>query len=90
MPDAAIDAWFALHPGWSREGEALVCAYRTADFGAAVAFVVRVGFAAEKRDHHPDLEVRWGLVRVRGTTHDAGGISALDLELAQLCDGLAP
>jgi 4a-hydroxytetrahydrobiopterin dehydratase len=88
LPSASVDAWLAAHPGWAREGEALVRSYTLADFGAAVAFTVRLGFVAEKRDHHPDVNVGWGKARVLWTTHDAGGITALDLELAEATDKL--
>ena len=83
-----VDAWLTAHPGWAREGEALVRSYKLADFGAAVAFTVRLGFVAEKRDHHPDVNVGWGKARVLWTTHDAGGITELDLELAAATDEL--
>ena len=85
-----VDAWLAAHPGWEREGAgAIVRAFKFADFGAAVAFTVRLGFIAEKRDHHPDVLVGWGKARVLWTTHDAGGITKLDLELAEATDELA-
>ena len=84
-----VETWLAAHPGWAREGEALVRAYKLADFGAAVAFTVRLGFVAEKRDHHPDVLVGWGKARVLWTTHDAGGITRLDLALAEATDELA-
>lgn len=86
-----VDAWLAAHPGWAREGEgAIARTYAFADFAAAVAFTVRLGFVAEKRDHHPDVLVGWGKARVVWTTHDAGGITRLDLELAEATDELAP
>lgn len=84
-----VDAWLAAHEGWAREGDALVRAYELPDFGAAVAFTVRLGFVAEKRDHHPDVLIGWGKARVLWTTHDAGGITRLDLELAEATDKLA-
>lgn len=59
------------------------------DFGGSMAFAVRVGFEAEKRDHHPDLTIGWGRADVLWTTHDAGGITELDLALAERCDELA-
>ena len=83
-----VDAWLASHPGWEREGDALVRSYKLADFGAALAFAVRLGMIAEKRDHHPDILVGWGKARVLWTTHDAGGITRLDLELAEATDSL--
>ena len=83
-----VDVWLASHPGWEREGEALVRSYELADFGAALAFAVRLGLVAEKRDHHPDILVGWAKARVLWTTHDAGGITRLDLELAEATDAL--
>jgi len=84
-----IRAWLEGHPGWERVGEALSKRYTFADFAGALAFAVRVGMAAERRDHHPDLEVGWGKARAVWTTHDAKGITALDLELAEKTDSLA-
>ncbi len=55
---------------------------------AAVAFVVRIGFFAEHADHHPDLDVRWKRVRVALTTHDAGGLTAKDIDLAREIQGI--
>jgi len=87
-----VDTWLSHHPGWVREGEGsgagIARAYKFADFGAAVAFTVRLGFVAEKRDHHPDVLVGWGKARVLWTTHDAGGVTRLDLELAEATDSL--
>jgi len=89
LDPAAVDAWLGQHPGWAREGEALVRTFALADFGAAVAFTVRIGMVAEKRDHHPDILIGWGKARVLWTTHDAGGITQLDLELAESTEKLA-
>jgi 4a-hydroxytetrahydrobiopterin dehydratase len=82
-----VDAWLSSHSGWAREGEtAIAKLFRVADFGAALAFAVRLGMLAEKRDHHPDLTIGWGKVHVLWTTHDAGGVTRLDLELAEATD----
>jgi 4a-hydroxytetrahydrobiopterin dehydratase len=89
LESGTVEAFLASHEGWSRSGDALTRAYSFADFSAALGFVVRVGLAAEKRDHHPDIELGWGKARVRWSTHDAGGITALDLELAETTDSLA-
>ncbi|MFS8068623.1 MAG: 4a-hydroxytetrahydrobiopterin dehydratase [Byssovorax sp.] len=86
LSDEAVMAFVANHPGWERADDALVRTFAFSDYGAGIAFVVRVGFAAEKRDHHPDLVVRYRKVEVRWTTHDAGGITATDIEMAELCD----
>ncbi len=58
-------------------------------YAAGIAFVVRLGFAAEARDHHPDLHVGFRKVKVAWSTHDAGGITALDTEMAARAEALA-
>ncbi|MCC6999453.1 MAG: 4a-hydroxytetrahydrobiopterin dehydratase [Deltaproteobacteria bacterium] len=85
-----VDAWLATHAAWQRVGDgAIARAYRFPDFSAALGFVVRVGLLAEKKDHHPDVELGWGKARLLWSTHDAGGITELDLELAEASDQLA-
>ena len=90
LSDEAISAFLAERgrAGWSRAGDALERAYAFPDYGAAVGFTMRVALAAERRDHHPDILLGWGKVRVTWSTHDAGGITALDVEMAELCDRL--
>jgi len=83
-----VDTWLTAHPGWERDGEALVRSFKLADFGSALAFAVRLGMIAEKKDHHPDILIGWGKARVLWTTHDAGGITRLDLELAEATETL--
>jgi 4a-hydroxytetrahydrobiopterin dehydratase len=89
LESSVVDAWLAANGGWIREGDALVRTYKLADFGAALAFAVRLGLVAERRDHHPEILVGWGKARVLWTTHDAGGITQLDLDLAKATDALA-
>lgn len=87
LEPALVDAWLAKHPGWARAGDgAIAKSYKFADFEAALAFVVRVGCLAEKRDHHPDVELGYGRARVAWSTHDAGGITELDLDAAAATD----
>lgn len=91
LSEEAITAFVSSHPGWSVSGDApkaLSKHYAFTSYADGIAFVVRLGFAAEKRDHHPDLGVHWGKVRVDFSTHDADGITALDLEMAELSDRL--
>jgi 4a-hydroxytetrahydrobiopterin dehydratase len=89
LDPATVDAWLAVHPGWSRTGEGAVTkTFRVGDFASALAFAVRVGCFAEKRDHHPDLEIGWGRARVSWVTHDAGGVTQLDLEAAEATDAI--
>jgi 4a-hydroxytetrahydrobiopterin dehydratase len=89
LSDDEIQAFLAAHPGWAVEGDALARTFSFDGYAAGIAFVVRVGFAAEARDHHPDLAVGYGRVKVTWTTHDAGGISGLDVELAERTDAIA-
>ena len=89
LSDEAIDAFVAAHRGWERAGGALARTFAFDTYAAGIAFVVRVVFAAEARDHHPDLVVGWRKVKVAWATHDAGGITALDTEMAERSDGLA-
>jgi 4a-hydroxytetrahydrobiopterin dehydratase len=86
----AVDAWLAAHAGWERAGAgAIAKKYTFPDFSAALGFVVRVGCMAEKRDHHPDVELGWGRARLTWSTHDAGGVTQLDLDAAGASDELA-
>ena len=89
LDDEAIAHWCASTKGWSHDGGALRKQFRFADYPSTLAFVMRLGFAAEKRDHHPDLLVNWGRVEVRWSTHDAGGVTSLDLEMAASSDEIA-
>ena len=69
-------------PGWTLTDGALRREFVFADFPEAFAFMTRVALVAEKMDHHPEWTNVWSRVSVKLTTHDAGGFTALDLELA--------
>ena len=88
LSDEAIALFLKDHSSWEKSGGALARSYAFGDFSAALGFVVRVGLLAEKRDHHPDIELSWGKARVAWSTHDAAGITAMDTELATLTDAL--
>ena len=89
LSDADVGAALKALPGWAREGDELVKTYECPSFPAAIAFVVRIGFLAEQKNHHPDLDVRWRKVRVALTTHDEGGLTQLDVDLATQIEGEA-
>jgi 4a-hydroxytetrahydrobiopterin dehydratase len=74
--------------GWRIEGKELRKEYRFPDFREALAFVNRVGEAAEAAGHHPDLYLTWGKVEIRLSTHSIGGLSAKDFRLAAQADGV--
>ena len=59
------------------------------DWASTLGFVVKLGVVAESRDHHPELQVSWGKVRVSWSTHDRGGITGWDTSLAEETERLA-
>ena len=75
-------------PGWSlrRGGGAIERTYQLPSFRASLAFVAYVGELAEAKNHHPDIDVRYSKVTLALSTHDAGGITAKDFELAHMVD----
>lgn len=77
--------------GWSRsaDGKALERSYRFKNFSEAFAFLTRVAMHAEKVDHHPEFTNVWNRVDFRLTTHDTGGVTERDVQLAQAIDRLA-
>lgn len=83
-----LDAFLSDHPGWSGDTGELRRAYAFASYAEGVAYTMMLALAAEKRDHHPDLLLRWGKVDVVWTTHDVGGVSDLDVEMATASDAL--
>lgn len=74
---AALEGW-ALAEG----GDAIMRSFTFRNFSEAFAFMTRVALAAEKIDHHPDWSNVYKTVTVKLNTHDAGGLTALDFELA--------
>jgi len=79
-----------IPPNWTRseDGAALLRSYRFADFAEAFAFLTRVAAHAEAVDHHPEFTSVWNRVDFRLTSHDAGGVTARDIELAKAIDAL--
>lgn len=70
--------------GWTlaEDGKAIDKTFRFADFREALSWMVRAGFEAEALDHHPEWRNVYNRVEVRLTTHDAGGLTGLDIDLA--------
>lgn len=77
-------------PGWSlrADGLAIERSLKFADFNAAFGFMTRVALHAEKADHHPEWSNVYNRVTITLTTHEAGGLSARDVALAQAIDAL--
>jgi len=89
-PDARAAALAELD-GWSlAEGrEAIVKRFKFEDFAAAFGFMAGAALAAEKMDHHPEWSNVYDTVEVTLTTHDAGGVTPLDVALAKRMNALA-
>lgn len=85
-----LRAALARLPGWEAAGDALTKTYTFAHFREAVSFIVRIAFAAEAANHHPELWNVYARVRVTLTTHDAGNrVTAKDAALAQEIERIA-
>ncbi len=69
--------------GWSLENDKLHREFRFKDFNEAFGFMARVALIAESMEHHPEWFNVWNRVVVDLSTHDAGGVTSLDVELAQ-------
>jgi len=76
-------------PGWSLVGKSLVTTYEFKDFVTSLQFVNLVGTSAEAINHHPDIDIRYNKVKLLLTTHDSGGVTKNDIELAVAADGFA-
>ena len=90
LDPATVDAALAEGIAWDREGAEIVKSHRGKDFAEALAYVNAVGELAEEANHHPDIDIRWNVVTLRLTTHDAGGLTRADLDLARRIDALPP
>ncbi|MGW0172564.1 4a-hydroxytetrahydrobiopterin dehydratase [Rhodococcus sp. NPDC003322] len=90
LTDAEVTAALADLPQWRREGAAIVRTVELPTFPDAISLVDRVAEAAEARDHHPDMDIRWRKVTFSCSTHFKGGITELDVALAREIDRLAP
>lgn len=88
LSEASLAAFVSSHAGWQPADGAITKTFAFRDYGHALGFAVRVALAAEKRDHHPELTLSWGKVRVVWSTHDAGGVTALDTEMADQTERL--
>ena len=89
LSEAELARALAELPGWSLAAGKLHREFRFADFNAAFGFMTRVALEAERANHHPEWSNVWNRVVVDLTTHDSGGITASDVELARKMDAIA-
>jgi 4a-hydroxytetrahydrobiopterin dehydratase len=77
-----IKTALARVPDWKRQGLKIARTYQFKDFPVAMKFVNAVAKLAERAWHHPDIDIRWNRVTLTLTTHDAGGLTKKDFDLA--------
>jgi 4a-hydroxytetrahydrobiopterin dehydratase len=82
IEEAELEDWRVLFT-------ALHARYKTEDFAAGLDLVKKIGKAADKANHHPDVDLSYGQVDVRLSSHDAGGVTERDVDLARQISGLA-
>jgi 4a-hydroxytetrahydrobiopterin dehydratase len=76
-------------PGWSGDTSAISRTVQAPDFLTGVRIVAEVAEIAEQMDHHPDIDIRWRKVLFGLSTHSAGGVTQLDIELAHRISAVA-
>lgn len=95
LSDEQREAALAALPGWSWDpdggggGGAIARSFRFRDFAQAFAFMTQIALAAEKADHHPDWSNSWNRVDISLTTHNEGGVTRRDVDLAISIDAIA-
>ncbi len=82
MADAVVDEALQRLPGWARVGSELRCRYVLSSFPEAVTFTTRIAAVAEELQHHPEWSVSFKTVVLSMMTHDVGGLSQRDVDLA--------
>lgn len=75
--------------GWRQDGQSLVARFATGDFATGLALVDRLGAAAEEAGHHPDVLLTYPEVTVTLTSHDVGGVTSRDVDLARTTNAFA-
>ncbi len=85
---AEIDAASKKIEAWKRDGQEIHRRFEFKNFPEAIEFVNKIATIAENANHHPDIDIRWNKVTLSLTTHDAGGLTEKDFELAAKFDRL--
>nr|WP_298997912.1 4a-hydroxytetrahydrobiopterin dehydratase [uncultured Allomuricauda sp.] len=74
--------------GWSHENGSIVKTFQFSDFKEAFSVMTRIAFEAEKVNHHPEWENVYNRLTIKLNTHDAGGITAYDFDLAKIIESI--
>ena len=83
LSDSQVEKALENLPGWAQEGNAIKREFQFSDFVAALGFIAQVGVLAERSNHHPELTNVYNKVSIALSSHDVGGITERDLNLAQ-------
>jgi 4a-hydroxytetrahydrobiopterin dehydratase len=89
LSEDEVGAWLARHGSWSVAGGKLHREIRMGSFVEAFGVMAQVALVAEKLDHHPEWSNVYNRITIDLTTHDAGGLTSLDLQLAEAVDAAA-
>ena len=89
LSDLEIQRALGTLPGWSRRADVLTKTFTWPTFAQGIAYVTRVAKAADAMNHHPDIDIRYTKITCALSTHDAGGITERDLELARQIEQVA-
>jgi 4a-hydroxytetrahydrobiopterin dehydratase len=88
LSDLEIQRALGNLSGWSRRGDVLTKTFSFQKFLDGIEFVDEVAGVAERMDHHPDIDIRYTKVTLTLSTHDSGGITQSDLDLAEAIESL--
>lgn len=88
LSEAEVSSRLVSLTSWQLEDGELVRTFSFDDFRASLAFVNAVGELAEAAGHHPDIDIRYNKVRLALVSHDAGGLTVKDFDLAGQIDGI--
>ncbi|RZS44376.1 pterin-4-alpha-carbinolamine dehydratase [Herbihabitans rhizosphaerae] len=88
LNDDAITDVLGTLPDWERDGDAITRTVELDSFPQAIQVVNRVAEIAENNNHHPDIDIRWRTLTFRCSTHSEGGLTDLDVSLAEEIDGI--
>lgn len=89
LSPAEIEEHLTSLNGWAVDGNFIKKRYKFENFAESLAFVNQVGEIAEQADHHPDITFGWGYAEIATTTHDRGGVTDFDLELARSINNIS-
>jgi 4a-hydroxytetrahydrobiopterin dehydratase len=89
LSDIEIQRALGRLPGWSRRAGVISKTFVLPTFPAGIGFVARIADAAEAAQHHPDIDIRYTKITIALSTHDSGGLTQKDIDLAGVIEGLS-